>query len=455
MTQDQELIPVVRPHDDWLEIPYEIRDQHIYIPGGTRRGKSSQLLHLIMQDVNNGCGVGVLDPKGDLIKAVCDQLPEEREEDIIYLDLKTPVPIDFMSYTDPAEINPLISDLVFIVTKGDANLPAAEPLLRRTFRTLLHVPGTSFLDAYRFFTDMERCDYIKNELIKHNFDLWKSWQRMPDEKESRPIRTRMEGFYLDPSMKIVFGEPNPALNFNRIMDERKILLVNLAPITADNQLYGALIVSKFQQAALRRSDTRPSERIPFFLYVDEFEFFQTDSFPIIFSLAGGLGLRLTIGNQYIDQLTSAVRTAVFGNAGTYIIFELGPDDLARFKNLIRPYDASLLTRPFMKPHQACFIIGSELPVWKHTPPPPDLDEDHAERVLERIRQKTLAKYGVGVASGSTIRTIPTPPSNPMPVTHTEGHGDSAIPSKSEEPKAAGIPNVPYHGREKKNPRPPR
>jgi hypothetical protein len=219
--------PIFQPADYNVEIPYEIRDQHIFVPGGTRRGKSSQLLRMIMIDIENGAGVTVLDPKGDLITSICYELanlPQEREvngemrrleDDCIYLDLKTPIPLNLMEHTED-EKNDLISNLIYIVTKGDQNLPAAEPLLERTLRTILEIPGTTFLDIFRFFTDKSRQRDILKTIEEKNPLIYNTWDPFPTYAEYRPITRRVERYTLNPTFKTIFGTASAAFSISNL-----------------------------------------------------------------------------------------------------------------------------------------------------------------------------------------------------------------------------------------------
>jgi hypothetical protein len=449
--------PVIHPYQQPAALPYGIRDQHIYVPGGTRRGKSSLLLRIIIKDIENGQGVAVLDPKGDLIRSICRELPAERMvngekrqivDDCIYLDLNTPVPLDLMGHTD-AETNKVINDLIYVVTKGDANLPAAEPLLERALRSLLCIEGTTFLDVFRFFTQRDRRATILEALKRINPELHESWNPFPSAKDYGPIVRRIERYYWNPTFKTIFGASQTNLSISRVMDEQRILLVNLSPADQDTRLYGSLIVSKFQQAALRRANFPKSKRTPFFLFIDEFEHFQTESFADIFSMAGGLGLRLAIGNQYLDQLLPQNLSAIVGNAGSYIIFQLGPKDAPLFKNIMSPYDYSHLER--LAPHQAVFKIGANSPIFKWTIPPRPMteqDELYAEKMIEVLREHTLAKYGpkqaTSAGSGQN-RNGDKASCNSQQTGHDVRNGHSTTCAEKPEVQPAGAPsNIPPH-----------
>jgi hypothetical protein len=172
--------------------------------------------------------------------------------------------------------------------------------------------------------------------------------------------------------------------------------------TSTTKFYGSLLVSKFQQAALRRTQIRKSKRIPHFLYVDEFEHFQTETFADILSVAGGLGLRLTMGNQYLGQLGSQVFDAIFGNVGTYIILQIGSKDTSTFKDFVHPYDPAHLAR--LEPYQAVFKVVRKPPVFKWTKPPRDISEEEeqiAEDYRELLRAKTIEHYGEDASSAQS------------------------------------------------------
>jgi hypothetical protein len=384
--------PQVQPPDSPDDIPYNIRDQHIFIPGRTRHGKTSQLINLIKRDIDNGHGVGVLDPKGDLIRRLCAILPENRLDDCIYLDLETPIPLDIMRRTTDPEA--LVGDIKALVLKGDTTLKRAEPILTRMVYTLLEVPGTRFTDIEDIFTVPKRKKAILDALEKINperHDYWRNNWPSPDRWE--PLVNRMTDFTQNKSLKAILGEPAPELDLRKAMDERKIILVNLGGTGEAREIYGALLVSRFQQAAFSRTDIHESKRVPFFLFVDEFENFQTSSFAKIFSVAGGLGLRIAVGNQYIDQLNDDIRHAVIGNAGTFIIFQIR-EMLSLFRNVVHPYDFEHIGR--LPKHQAIYKIGDQPPIFKWTKAPPKFEADEeriADQIALKLKAKTLAKYG--------------------------------------------------------------
>jgi hypothetical protein len=242
----------------------------------------------------------------------------------------------------------------------------------------------TFLDIHYFFTNRTRQKNILDQLKSTDRELWERWkEHFPTPNEYTPIVSRMNDFVRNPSLKAIFDCPNPQLKISTIMNDKRILLVNLTPITQSKKIFGALLVSKFQQAAFRRAILHKDQIIPFHLYVDEFEYFQTSSFAEIFSVAGGLGLPLTIRHQFSEQLDAPIRSAVTGNAGNYIIFQLGHNDLPLYRHIVQPYDVRHLTAPTLQPYQACFKIQGQPPIWKWVPPPPRNGPAVQNRLLGR------------------------------------------------------------------------
>jgi hypothetical protein len=307
-------------------IPDEIRSKHIYVPGGTQRGKSTQLHSIIYNDIMQGNGVGVLDPKRDLLRLIVHSLPEYRVvdgerrriiDDVVYLDLKTPVPLNFLD-RDPEETERVVNDLIYVVTKGDETLKAASPLLEKIIRAFLLIPDTTITDMYRFIAFKSWRDDFLLKLSLVEKELVEMWKPFPKEGVAT-LERRLSAFYNSPFLKAIFDARTPPLDLASIMDQKKILLVDLSPPRDKNaQFYGSLLMAQIASVINRRSAIPKYKRTPFFLHVDEFELCQTESFADLLSVAGGLGLRLTLGNQYLDQVLSTNLKAILGNNPTYI-----------------------------------------------------------------------------------------------------------------------------------------
>lgn len=385
--------------DDRLEIPYPIRNQHVYIPGKTRHGKSTLIHAMAYQDIMNGAGVCVIDPKGDLVSSLVQWIPESRKDDCIYLSPKTPVPINFLDYQDDDEKETLVGELKYVVTRGMSaeSAPLMDAIITDLIWTLLSARDNpkmpvdlkpTFLDIYNFLSDPDRSkvirDFVTDPALRKRWDTW------PHPKECAPTLTRMTPFIRNPSLRKLFDCPEPELNIADIMDKRKILLVDLGGISESTKIFATLLIAKMKQAAFRRAAIPESKRIPFFLYVDEFKFFQTSDFEEILSFAGGYGLRLTLANQFIGQLDSNIRQSIFGNVGTFILFCLSADDARYFKHIADGVlDANL---PHLPKYKAFYSIAGQPRMVKPTPAPPPAPKPDQVARAEYIRNRTLSLY---------------------------------------------------------------
>ena len=403
--------PVIQPSNYPTPIPSSVRAQHIFIPGMTQHGKSTQILKLVMHDIANGKGVAVLDPKGGLIRDICGLLPENRIKDCIYLDLEHPVPLDILGGVSNPEY--LVGDLKQMVLKGDTTLKRAEPILTRLIYAMLSIPGSAFTDIEDIFTLPARKKSFLDSLERvdpRRFAYWKS--KWPSDAEIAPLIARMTDFTENESLRTILG--GGGLNISEAMDKERIILVDLGGIGEPREIYGSLLVSQFQQAVFKRTKLDPSQIIPYHLFVDEFENFQTLSFAKILSVAGGLGLRLTVGNQYIDQLTPEIRHAIFGNVGTYIIFHI-EEQLSLFTNIVHPYNVNHLAR--IPKYQAVFRVAGTQPVFKWTADKPPINKERAESMAESLKAATSAEY-------IKKRTVDNYACNSIAVPHTEGNAYS-------------------------------
>ena len=434
--------PVHRSDTFQISIPYEVRDQHIFIPGMTRHGKSTQLLDLIMKDIENNEGVAVLDPKGGLIRDICALLPERRVSDCIYLDLENPIPLDIMSGVSNPEF--LVGDLKQMVLKGDTTLKRAEPILTRLIYTLLKVPATSFTDIEDIFTLPRRKKEILDALKTIDPNRWEYWDNnWPSPKEYEPLTSRMTDFTENDSLRTILG--GGGIDIAKEMERKRIILVDLGGIGEPREIYGSLLVSQFQQAVFRRTKLDKSDIVPYHLFVDEFENFQTSSFAKIFSVAGGLGLRLTVGNQYIDQLTSEIRHAIFGNVGTYIIFHV-EEQLSLFTNIVHPYNVNHLAR--LPKYQAVYRVAGTEPIFKWNHKPPFTNKHHAESMVARLKANTRSEFrpkAAPSAQSDQNRTVDKYPCNDAQIRQDEKYDYSNTRADKPEIEPGSAPgNIPPH-----------
>lgn len=315
------------------------RSRHVYILGQTGTGKSGLLQLLALSDVFYDQGLAIIDPHGDYATSVLSYIPERRLKDVIYFNpADTDYPIGFnpLEISDSASKSQISSELVGVLKRMfDSWGPRLEYILRFTLLALLDYPNSTMLDITRMLTDKKfRTDVINhvNDPVVKNFWVteFASWNEKFANEAIAPVLNKVGAFTANPIIRNIIGQPHSSFNIRKAMDEGKILIVNLSRglIGEDNAaILGAMLVTKIQLAAMSRADIpKLEDRRPFYLYVDEFQNFATDSFAVILSEARKYALNLTVANQYISQMDEAVRGAVFGNVGTMITFRVSPDD---------------------------------------------------------------------------------------------------------------------------------
>ncbi len=315
------------------------RRRHMYIIGKTGMGKTTILENMIFSDIQAGRGLAVVDPHGDLAESVMNFIPARRTNDVVVFDPSDrdfPVAFNMLENIDPTLNSIVSSGLVGIFKKiyGESWGPRLEHILRNTILALLEYPNTTMLGIPRILQDREFrgrvIRKITDPIVKgfwiNEFEKMDSRQRM---EAISPILNKVGQFLSSPIIRNILGQPKSAVDLRFAMDHKKIVIVNLSKgkIGEDtSSLLGAMIITKFQLDAMSRANIPEKDRTDFYLYVDEFQNFATDSFATILSEARKYKLNLTMANQYIAQMPEEVRDAVFGNVGTIISFQVGFDD---------------------------------------------------------------------------------------------------------------------------------
>ena len=367
------------------------RSRHVYIIGQTGSGKSGLLTLFALSDIYHNQGYCIIDPHGDLAIDNLKFIPESRIKDVVYFnpaDTQFPMAFNPLEVYDPARKPNISSEVIGVLKRmfGESWGPRLEHILRYTLLALLDRPQTTLLDVSRMLTDKE----FRKETLEFCQDVtvlqfWKqefgSWGEKQVTESVAPILNKVGAFTANPIIRNIIGQPKSSFNIRQIMDEGKILVVNLSKglIGEDNAaILGAFLVTKVQLAAMSRSDIpNVEDRRPFYLYVDEFQNFATDSFAVILSEARKYGLNLTVANQYTSQMTDAVRDAVFGNVGTTISFRVSADDAPILAKQFEPVFAdqdllNLNNRHFVV---SMIINGEKTPAFSATtlsiPKPPN------------------------------------------------------------------------------------
>jgi hypothetical protein len=314
------------------------RGRHLYIIGQTGTGKSKLLNLLTLSDLYHNEGLAIVDPHGDFATDMLQYVPEHRLKDVIYFnptDRDFPIAFNPLEVYDEAFKNDISSEMVGVLKRMfDSWGPRLEYILRYTILALLDYPDATMLGITRMLTDKE----FRKKVIKEIKDpvvkaFWvtefASWNDKFANEAVAPVLNKVGAFTANPLIRNIIGQPKSKIDLRQIMDEGKIIVVNLSrgQIGEDNaSILGALIVTKIQLAAMSRANVPLEQRRPFYLYVDEFQNFATDSFATILSEARKYALNLTVANQYISQMPEAVRDAVFGNVGSMITFRIGAGD---------------------------------------------------------------------------------------------------------------------------------
>ena len=378
------------------------RSRHVYIIGQTGSGKSGLLTLFALSDIYHNQGYCIIDPHGDLAMDNLKFIPESRVNDVVYFnpaDTQYPMAFNPLEVYDPARKPNISSEVIGVLKRmfGESWGPRLEHILRYTLLALLDRPNTTMLDISRMLTDKdfrkETLEYCKDVTV---LQFWKqefgSWGDKQVTESVAPILNKVGAFTANPIIRNIIGQPKSSFDIRKIMDEGKILVVNLSKglIGEDNAaILGSFLVTKVQLAAMSRSDIpNVEDRRPFYLYVDEFQNFATDSFSVILSEARKYGLNLTVANQYTSQMTESVRDAVFGNVGTTVSFRVSADDAPILSKQFEPvFEAQDLLNLNNRHFVISMIInGEKTPAFSATtlsiPKPPN---DITPRIVRNSR----------------------------------------------------------------------
>jgi hypothetical protein len=315
------------------------RMRHIWTVGKTGTGKSTMMVNMIIDDFKKGRGVAYIDPHGDNCETLLDYIPSHRINDTIYFnpaDRNYPIKINPLEVRNKEEAELVVSGLMSIFTKVWANVWSArmEYILRNSFMSLTEYPNATLEDVLKILVNKNFRNSVMQKITDPSLiHFWREeYEKMPDrlQKEAiAPIQNKVGQFVMSPLIRSVIGSPKSTLHIDKVINEEKILLANLSQgrLGEDNaNLLGAMLITQIQLAAMRRVDIPSEERKPYYLFVDEFQNFATDSFIKILSEIRKYNLSLTLANQYMGQIPENVRKAILGNAGTIITFSAGAED---------------------------------------------------------------------------------------------------------------------------------
>jgi energy-coupling factor transporter ATP-binding protein EcfA2 len=333
----------------------EERERHVYIVGKSGSGKSTFLFNLAMSDILAGEGVAVIDPHGDLALDILDAIPRSRINDVCYLDVTDAErPVGFNPATRVApERRALAAAGIVSAFKhqwADSWGPRLEHFLFHGVAALVSREHATLIDLPRLYTDDNFRDKLlrsvsDRETLRFWHDEFPTYTKAFRSEAVAPILNKVGQFTASPQLRLILGQVAPRLDLKFTMDNRRILIANLAKGAIGEQasnLLGSLLVSHLQLVAMERGSLPPHQRVPFFVHVDEFQTFSSDAFASLLSEARKFATHFVLANQYTDQLPHAVRSAVIGNAGSLVVFRVGSGDSELLAPEFRPMEGGAL-----------------------------------------------------------------------------------------------------------------
>lgn len=373
------------------------RLSHMYVVGKTGTGKSTLLETMARQDLARGEGFALFDPHGDLVEKLLPAVPEERRDKLVYMnvpDAARPLAFNPLAGVPPHERTLAASGMLEAMKKlwADSWGPRLEHILRNALLCLLEQPEPTLADVLRLLSDKSyrrrAADRCSNPAVRAFWlNEFQGWHARYRSEAIAPVQNKVGAFLSNPVLHGILTQKKSAFDVRRLIDEGRVLLVNLAKgrVGEDGAaLLGSLLVSRLGLAALSRADSAPAERYPFFLYLDEFQSFTTLSLANMLSELRKYGMGLVLAHQHLSQLEDEVRAAVLGNAGTTISFRVGPEDAELLAREFAPEIGSLdlMSLPNYEVYVRLMLDGrTSRPFSATTLPAGHWDEPEAHRYL--------------------------------------------------------------------------
>lgn len=390
------------------------RQRHMYIVGKTGTGKSEFLKDMILQDIRAGKGVAVLDPHGELVEDLMQLLPPERADDVIYFnpsDTERPMGLNIMEAETEEQLHFVVGSIISLMYKlYDPHKtgiigPRFEHAIRNAMLTIAADPGATFIELVRCLTDpkfvQELLPKVKDPVVRRYWtDQIAQTSDFHKSEVLDYIVSKFGKFITNKVMRNIIGQSKSAFNFRQVMDEQKVLLVNLSKGKLgeeDAKFLGLILVPKILTAAMSRQDVAMEQRKDFYLYVDEFQNYATEDFAVILSEARKYRLNLIVANQFVAQIEEDVKNAVFGNVGTVVCFRVGVPDANFLQHEFAPVFSETDLTNIEKFHVYIKTVVNNEPV-----PPFSMDLtrniDEERKLMdpkraELIRELSRVKYG--------------------------------------------------------------
>jgi hypothetical protein len=404
------------------------RQRHMYVIGKTGMGKSTLLENMAAQDIMNGEGMAFIDPHGSAAETLLEYIPEHRLKDVVYFapfDLDNPIAFNVMEDVGPDKRHLVVSGLMSTFKKiwVDAWSARMEYILTNALLALIEYPDTTLLSVNRLFVDKafraKVVDYIKDPAVKAFWvDEFANYTDRFTAEALPAIQNKIGQFTGNPLIRNIIGQPHSSFDIRKLMDEKKILIMNLSKglIGETNaNLLGSMLTTRIYLAAMSRADlpVEVMKKMPnFYFYVDEFQSFANATFANILSEARKYHLNLIIAHQYVEQMEEDVRNAVFGNVGTTIVFRVGPFDAEVLETIFTPtfLAADLVNLGFAQIYLSLMIdgVGSQ-PFSAQTLPPLTRPPVSCKGMAIESSRQLYAKRRADVEEIVAALHTPTPP----------------------------------------------
>jgi hypothetical protein len=386
------------------------RVRHMYVIGKTGMGKSTLLENMAIQDIRNGEGMAFIDPHGSTADRIMEYVPEHRIKDVVYFapfDMEFPIAFNVMEDVGYDKRHLVVSGLLSAFRKiwVDAWSARMEYILSNTLLALLEYPGSTLLDVNRLLINKhfrkKVVDNVKDPIVKSFWvDEFANYTDRYTQDATPAIQNKVGQFTSNPLIRNIVGQAKSSFDVRRLMDEKKILIINLSKGRVGEvnaTLLGSMLVTKIYLGAMSRADVPADvmKGLPdFYFYVDEFQNFANESFSDILSEARKYKLNLIITHQYVEQMEEEVRDAVFGNVGTTVAFRVGPFDAETLETIFEPQFTAtdLVNLGFAQIYLTLMIDGVGSPPFSATTLPPF--DPPPERHVDAVLAASRATYGM-------------------------------------------------------------
>lgn len=380
------------------------RRQHVYVIGQTGAGKSTLLRNLILQDIEEGRGVAVIDPHGDLAADILEQIPKWRTSHVVYFDPAAPDPLALNLFRAAGDHWHVVASGIVSSFKKIWNASwgaRLEYVLYATLAALLQCENTSLLGVSRMLHDDRYRAWVvkqvKDPMVRSFWvNEFGNYSKSFRQEVISPIQNKVGQLFLAPALRNVLGQVGTKINFRFMLDHQRIFVANLSKGLigeAHSSLLGSLLITGFELAALSRADCLPEEREDYFLYADEFQHYATESFAGILSEARKYRLSLTLAHQYLGQLTEQVSTAVFGNVGAIFAFRVSEADAAV---LTRQFGGRFIASQFtgLENYELCARLLNQDPFLARSLPPFETKRQRRKTVIRHSRNRYCTRRAV-------------------------------------------------------------